>query len=190
MRMEKWLHNSICLTRNILLSSWFNSLWSSDTLWWQRFGVNLGLGNGLLPVDKPLLTTLIGLGTIHLGAISLEVLYISIYKTNLNITFLKLLPYLPGANELMELSQGSWKHDITAPGCTSFVSSENLTLESLLLTWFNFPAWISNHLPSKVWDEITYPLRNFNGATIDIWEWISNFIPDFIIDVITYPCWD
>ena len=26
------------------------------------------------------------------------------------------------------------------------------------------PAWISNHMPSKVWDEITYPLPNFNGA--------------------------
>ena len=28
----------------------------------------------------------------------------------------------------------------------------------LLLTWFNLiPAWISNHMPGKVWGEITYP---------------------------------
>ena len=26
------------------------------------------------------------------------------------------------------------------------------------------PAWISNHMPIKVWDEITYPFLNFNGC--------------------------
>ena len=52
------------------------------------------------------------------------------------------------------------------------------------------PAWISNHMPSEVWDEITYPFSNVNGATVEIWEWISNFIPYSITDVITYPCWD
>ena len=39
-----------------------------------------------------------------------------------------------------------------------------------------------------VWDEITYSLPNFNGATIEVWEWISNFIPHFTGHVITYPC--
>ena len=39
----------------------------------------------------------------------------------------------------------------------------------LLLTWFNFnPAWISNHTPCKVWDEITYPFLNFNGCTVEV----------------------
>ena len=28
------------------------------------------------------------------------------------------------------------------------------------------PAWMSNHLPSKMWDEIIYPFPNFNGSTI------------------------
>ena len=37
------------------------------------------------------------------------------------------------------------------------------------------PAWISNHIPSKVWDEIAYPFPNFNGRTLDVWELISNF---------------
>ena len=32
-------------------------------------------------------------------------------------------------------------------------------------------------MPSKVWDEITYPFLNFNGATVEVKEWISNFIP-------------
>ena len=46
------------------------------------------------------------------------------------------------------------------------------------------------HLPSKVWDEITYPLQNLNGEAVEVLEWISNFTPHFIMDVITYPCWD
>ena len=40
-----------------------------------------------------------GFCSIHLGAISLEIL-VSIYKKSLKITFLKLLPHLPEANEL------------------------------------------------------------------------------------------
>ena len=30
------------------------------------------------------------------------------------------------------------------------------------------PAWISNHMPSEVWDEISYPFLNFNGATVEV----------------------
>ena len=66
---------------------------------------------------------------------------------------------------------------------------------SLLLTWINFNhsmSWISNYIHHKVWDEFTYPLSNFNGAAVEVWEWISNFIPHFLGHVITctYPCWD
>ena len=49
-------------------------------------------------------------------------------------------------------------------------------------------AWISNHTPSRVWDEINYPFPNFNSCTFVVWEWISNVILHFIIGVITYPC--
>ena len=51
------------------------------------------------------------------------------------------------------------------------------------------PALRSDYI-SKVWDEITYPLPNFNGCTIEVWEWISNSIPRFIEYMITYPCWN
>ena len=61
----------------------------------------------------------------------------------------------------------------------------------LLLTWINIsPSVDSNHMPSKVWDEITYPYPNLNGHAVKFWEWISSFIPHFKMDVITYPCWD
>ena len=29
----------------------------------------------------------------------------------------------------------------------------------------------------EVWDEITYPFPNFNGATVEVCKWIYNFIP-------------
>ena len=50
-------------------------------------------------------------------------------------------------------------------------------------------AWISNHIPSKVWGEITYQLPNFNDCNIAIWECISNSIVHFIMDMITHSCW-
>ena len=37
------------------------------------------------------------------------------------------------------------------------------------------PAWISNYVQHKVWDEITYPFPNFN---VEVWE-LSNFITPF-----------
>ena len=36
------------------------------------------------------------------------------------------------------------------------------------------PVWISNDIPSKVWDEITYPFQTDNGCTVQVWEWVSN----------------
>ena len=34
-------------------------------------------------------------------------------------------------------------------------------------------------MSSKVWDEITYPFPNFNGAAVEVWEWKSNFMSLF-----------
>ena len=30
------------------------------------------------------------------------------------------------------------------------------------------PAWISNYIHYKVWNEITYTFINFNGTTVEI----------------------
>ena len=37
--------------------------------------------------------------------------------------------------------------------------------------------WNSNYVHYRIWDEITYPFPNFNGAAVDVWELVSNFIP-------------
>ena len=51
-------------------------------------------------------------------------------------------------------------------------------------------AWISDHMPCKVWNEIIYPFPNCKGCTVEVWERVSNFIPHFIMNVITHPCWN
>ena len=42
------------------------------------------------------------------------------------------------------------------------------------------PVWISNHMPTKIWDEITYSFPNFNGITAElgngsvyVWNYLS-----------------
>ena len=52
------------------------------------------------------------------------------------------------------------------------------------------PSWICNYIHYDVWDEITYPFPNFNGATIVVWEWMNNFIPHFTRHAISYPFWN
>ena len=46
------------------------------------------------------------------------------------------------------------------------------------------PSWITNLMPSKVCDEITYPSLYFSC------EWISDWILHFIMDIITYSYWE
>ena len=48
----------------------------------------------------------------------------------------------------------------------------------------NIPAWMSNHMSSKGWYEITYPYPNFNGCTVEVWDWINDFLPYILMGVI------
>ena len=48
------------------------------------------------------------------------------------------------------------------------------------------PAWISNYIHYKVWDENIYQFPNFNRGI----KWINNSITHLRRRVITYPCWD
>ena len=60
-----------------------------------------------------------------------------------------------------------------------------------LSTWINCNlSWIGDHMPSKLWDEITYPFPNLNSCAVEVWKWINNDIPHFIMAVITYTSWD
>ena len=51
------------------------------------------------------------------------------------------------------------------------------------------PAWISNHMPNKAWDEILYSFPNVNSCAVEVREWISESMPQLTMYVITYPCW-
>ena len=37
------------------------------------------------------------------------------------------------------------------------------------------PAWISNHIPSKRWDELMFPITNYNACKVEFGAWICNF---------------
>ena len=57
--------------------------------------------------------------------------------------------------------------DIGFMDAKPFWIGSGYNLGPLLLTWFNLiPKWISNYIHYKVWDEITYPMPNFNDVTI------------------------
>ena len=56
--------------------------------------------------------------------------------------------------------------------------------------WNSFAVWISNYMPDKVWDEITYLLPICNCVTGEVREWLSNLIPHFIVDEIPCPFWN
>ena len=43
------------------------------------------------------------------------------------------------------------------------------------------PAWISNPIVSKMWDEITYQFSNFNGSNVEVWECVCNFHPNLYV---------
>ena len=47
------------------------------------------------------------------------------------------------------------------------------------------PAWIGNHMPSKVWDESTYPFPNLKLCSRWSLEWINNLVSHVEIDAIT-----
>ena len=63
-------------------------------------------------------------------------------------------------------------HKMSIISLVGYLNQHGLTL---------IPAWIYNHLLSKVWSEINYPFQNFNGFIVEVWRWISNFIPHFLM---------
>ena len=57
-----------------------------------------------------------------------------------------------------------YNHLISGRVCGSnFDTSGPFNLHGLTL----IPAWISNYIHYKVWDEITFPFLNLNGATVE-----------------------
>ena len=72
-------------------------------------------------------------------------------------------------------------------GCNNMsVPNPTGPIGTLLFTSFTLiPAWIINYIHYKVWDDITFPFPNFNGASVEVWEWMNNIIPHFTEQVIT-----
>ena len=81
------------------------------------------------------------------------------------------------------IPQKWWTKSCGALVCFSYTTRDPFHLHGIIL---NIPAWINNHRPSEMCDEITYSLPNLSSAAIEIWEWMSNFVPHQIVDEITY----
>ena len=60
-----------------------------------------------------------------------------------------------------------------------------MCVRSIICSWYQLVCelyrWIGKNSHYKVWDELSYPFPNFDGATVEIWDWINNFIPRYSI---------
>ena len=82
---------------------------------------------------------------------------------------------------------------ISLTGCCPFTILESPTMairdpfykHCLIL----IPAWISNHMPSKVWVRVLIQSQIPKVARLSL-EWTSNFISNIIMVEIAYPCWN
>ena len=69
-------------------------------------------------------------------------------------------------------------HQCWSPGCLRQQAITSLSIKITeqvkscrpwgRLSTTNVPAWVSNYIPRKVFDEITYPFPNFNGCTLEV----------------------
>ena len=128
------------------------------------------------------------LGT-NFSEILIEIRIFSLKKMGLKVSSAKWRPFCLGLNELM----ASWKR---FPHCfvrgihvfdrfptqshssgiswSFFIVSSNTLFSKQSRAPFYWhgltliPTWISNYIHYKVWDEITYPFLNFNGATVEV----------------------
>ena len=89
---------------------------------------------------------------------------------------------------IWQLNNVIWENESSQDSGFRCASDGCVTLQQPTATLIT--VGINNHMPSKVWNEITHQFLNFNGCTVKVYEWISNFIPHFVMDAITYPCWD
>ena len=76
--------------------------------------------------------------------------YFSVYQTNVFLYYFKI-----SSNDLD-------RHDDRVTWNAFHITG----LWPLLLTWVNLNPSM-DHMPGKVWEEITYPFLNFNGATVE-----------------------
>ena len=61
----------------------------------------------------------------------------------------------------------SWRHHVRG----IWLINEHMHKQQglILLTQINvFTAWINNHMPSEVWDEIAYPFLNFDVCNVEV----------------------
>ena len=130
------IHYSVTVGEKLWTGDWFNLLWPSDVIWWQRSGwILVQDGYGLLPdITKWLLEPVLTYGhqdtiDIHLRTISQEIPQPLITWISLKLTYLKLHLNLPGPIELMQGSRWSVLAN-ARPGEYCKISCGKITVQS------------------------------------------------------------
>ena len=93
-----------------------------------------------------------------------------------------------GKDELFQSTPYNWCNHLSMLGLKLIHVSERGCWDPFY--WHGLtliPLWMNNHIPSKSWDKIPYPLQNYKGGTVEVRKWRSNFTPYFIASVIIYP---
>ena len=169
--------------------------------------LTIGWGNGLVPSgSKPLLQPMLSQICCHMASLGHNELSLGITGPNsMTICCISLAYYwhkqilINDSYTLSKPQTNNTKHGMNNKLKWAMTSVKCSHATAVIVFHFVFfprgpfyqhglpliPAWISNHMSSQVWDEITCPFTNFNRCTIEVWEWISNSIPHFIMDVIT-----
>ena len=90
------------------------------------------------------------------------------------LVFAKIVPFAfyPGSSCVILYSEA-------LVACKCVMCLINKQLFGPPFTWIKCSPCKSNHMSSKVLNEISYPIPNFNGYSVEVWELISNFIPHF-----------
>ena len=132
--IKKYMHFLSCPENWDRRGNWgnilgINSLWPSDAMLWQRFGLTL---SQVMACSLRAPSHYWGIMIFISRVISLEILNISILKMSLKITNLRLLPHLPGDNELTWFF---WSFTTTVSEGLKFTSYA-IEITGIIHNWF------------------------------------------------------
>ena len=108
------------------------------------------------------------------------------------IALLKLLPRLPGANELtMSSFKDATSQTNICDHVSIFLNQRTIGSGQLVHSDLAFRAWMSKYTSVKQWVLIIHPFPNFKRCSYTAFKfriWVYNYIPHKTKDVFSYSC--
>ena len=153
-RLRMWLYVCSCILQiNIFELSWVNMFWTLFEWEWCEKPIHSLLNRTIVPKEWFPCRRLFEASEMDFGRNT----YGSKVATNINILF------APGnLVTIISVLCFCWYFKITYYQCCYAMAPFYYHGFTLI------PAWISNYTHWNVWDKITYPFLNFNGATVEV----------------------